>query len=29
MGAGVTVHLEGRSTFESDDGKIAGIVDDS
>ena len=29
MGAGVTVHLEGRSTFESDDEKIAGIVDDS
>lgn len=27
MEAGETVHLEGRSTFEFDDGKIAGIVD--
>ena len=27
MVAGDTVHLKGRSTFEFDDGKIAGIVD--
>lgn len=27
MEAGETVHLEGRSTFEFDDGKIARIVD--